>query len=204
MSNTGKAVVRATEDSEREHEGADSDTDTDVDHDADPDVDYDTDILAALAFNADRTDDSVLWYRYITVRADAKGGALGPRLAIFVATRAAERGYERLRIAVNNPFAYEAMYKAGFAWTGEETGVAELVLERPTVQDSAAPMTPARPRSARATETYQSGLDRYRERDLDDPEVSFLRDRIGSDPPQRIDSKPPQCAEPPARRNPED
>ena len=48
--------------------------------------------------------------------------------------RAAERGYERVRIAVNNAYSYEALHKGGFAWTGRETGIAELVLERPADQ----------------------------------------------------------------------
>ncbi|RLM53613.1 GNAT family N-acetyltransferase [Halobellus sp. Atlit-31R] len=161
MSNTGKAVVRdASAGGVSDDAGA---------------TDFDTDVVAALAFNADRTDAATLWYRYVTVRADRKGAGLGPRLARYVAPQAAARGYERLRIAVNNPFAYEAMYKAGFAWTGRETGVAELVLERPA-GDAAASET-ADPI------TYQRGLDRYRDRDLGDPEASFLAGQIGSDPP---------------------
>jgi len=168
MSSTGKAVVR----------DPDSDSEANSDSDSELDEQYDTDVVAALSFNADRTDESVLWYRYVTVRSDAKGAGLGPRLAAFVAPRAAEQGFQRLRIAVNNPFAYEAMHKAGFAWTGDETGVAELVLERPTSWDGAS----VRPDPV-ATDTYQAGLDRYRERDLGDPEASFLRERVDADPP---------------------
>ncbi|MFD1599872.1 GNAT family N-acetyltransferase [Halobellus rarus] len=179
MSNTGKAVVREAGDREADPTLAQPEDDSDAgDNDAD---DYDAGILAALAFNADRTDDATLWYRYVTVHSDAKGEELGPRLAAFVAPRAAERGYERLRIAVNNPFAYEAMYKAGFEWTGEETGVAELVLER------RADGTPATgPRDADAA-VYRSGLERFRERDLGEPEASFLRNRVGVGPPDVCD-----------------
>ncbi|WP_336023169.1 GNAT family N-acetyltransferase [Halobellus salinisoli] len=180
MSNTGKAVVR---ESDVGVAGADAGaTAVIADDDAATEGDYDTDIVAALAFNADRTDGSILWYRYVTVRSDAKGSLLGPKLAAFVAPRAADRGYERLRIAVNNPFAYEAMYKAGFAWTGEETGVAELVLERPASLDVASATPECDPMRA-----YQSGLDRYRARDLGDPEASFLRERVGADPPALCD-----------------
>ncbi|MFB6092458.1 MAG: GNAT family N-acetyltransferase [Haloquadratum sp.] len=156
MTNTGKAVVRDPVD------GSDSPVD---------------DVVAALAFNADRTAETTLWYRYVTVRADAQGRRLGPRLAAFVAPRAADRGYDRLRIAVNNPFAYAAMYRAGFAWTGRETGLAELVLERPAAAAPAA----LRDRDAG---TYRAGLDCYRERDPDDPEASFLAERAGADPPE--------------------
>jgi GNAT superfamily N-acetyltransferase len=153
MSSTGKAVVR---DSQEATEGK-----------------WDNDVLAAVAFNADRTDADTLWLRYITVRADRRGEALGPRLAGFVAERALARGYERLSIAVNNPFAYEALYKAGFGYTGRETGLAELVLERP---------------SDRSRSAYQAGLDVYRERDLTESEEEFLESRIGAEPPPVLDA----------------
>ena len=170
MSTTGKAVVR--------RDGADVENDPNDRAIAPDGVAYDTDVVAALAFDTDHTDDRTLRYRYITVRSDLRGEGVGPRLAAFVAPRAADRGYDRVAIAVNNPFAYEAMYKAGFEWTGRESGLAELVLERPArlPGDGAAP----------DAETYQSGLDRYRERDLGDPEAAFLADRAGGDPPDRI------------------
>ena len=153
VSNTGKAVVR--------------------DPEAATDAEWDDDVLAAVAFNGDRTDPSTLWLRYVTVRDDLRGEGLGPRLCRLVTDRASGRGYDRVRIGVNNPFAYEALYRAGFAFTGEDTGVAELVLERPT----------ARVAADRSAETYQAGLDRYRERDLSDAEVSFLARKTGSEPP---------------------
>ena len=169
MSTTGKAVVR------REEADSESDDDRAVAPDG---VAYDLDVVAALAFDTDHTDDRTLRYRYITVRSDLRGEGLGPRLAAFVAPQAADRGYGRVAIAVNNPFAYEAMYKAGFVWTGRESGLAELVLERPArLPDDESPPD---------AETYQSGLDRYRERDLDDPEASFLAARVDADPPDRI------------------
>src|SRR6056297_3584918 len=76
MSNTGKAVVRETSDRETGPALAPSDGDDDA-------GDYDAGIVAALAFNADRTDDATLWYRYVTVHSAAKGRGLGPRLAGF-------------------------------------------------------------------------------------------------------------------------
>ena len=132
-------------------------------------------VLGAVAFNEDRTDAGVLWLRYITVRADRRGEGLGARLAAFAAERALARGYDRLRIAVNNPFAYEALHKAGFGYTGRETGIAELVLERPSERSRAA---------------YQSGLDVYRTRDLSDDETEFLESRVDRDPPAVLD--PPE------------
>ncbi|WP_255196329.1 GNAT family N-acetyltransferase [Halorarius litoreus] len=147
MTATGKAVVR---------EG--------------PPVDgaFADDVLAAVAFNADRTDPDTLWLRYVTVRDDRRGEELGPRLCAFVAAQAADQGFERVRIAVNNPFAYEALYKAGFGFTGRGTGLAELVLERP---------------GDRSPVRYHSGLDRFRERELSDAERAFLDAREAVPPP---------------------
>ena len=168
MSTTGKAVAR-------DPDVANDDTDpvpsTDTPATVDPSV-FQDDVRAAVAFNEDRTDPGVLWLRYITVHTDYRGDGLAPRLAAFLADRAEERGYRRLRIAVNNPFAYHAMYKAGFAYTGRQTGLAELVLERPGERD--------RP-------TYQCGLDVFRDRDLSDAERDFLAAKERTDPPAIVD-----------------
>lgn len=171
MSNTGKAVVRAPSGNDGPADGT-GDGDESVAREGDGE--WADDVFAAAAFNEDRTDPAVLWLRYVTVRADRRGDGLGPRLAAFVASRAAERGYERVRIAVNNPFAYEALYKAGFAYVGRRTGLAELVLERPA----------ARP-VERDAAAYREGLAAFRERDWDgdEPEVSFLAAREGATPP---------------------
>ncbi|WP_255149952.1 GNAT family N-acetyltransferase [Halorarius halobius] len=144
MSATGKAVVREGEPTDGE---------------------FDDHVLGAVAFNEDRTDAGALWLRYVTVREDRRGEGLGARLCAFTAARAEARGYERVRIAVNNPFAYEALYKAGFGFTGRETGLAELVLERP---------------GDRSTDRYRGGLARFRERDLSASERAFLdaRDEV--------------------------
>jgi GNAT superfamily N-acetyltransferase len=126
-------------------------------------------VVAALAFNADRTDPSTCWIRYITVREDRRGEGIGPRLIAAALSEIDER-YERVRIAVNNPFAYEALYKVGFGFTGGETGIAELVLTRPAPE-------------GRAADRYREGLDRFRERELSEGEREFLADRDGESPP---------------------
>ena len=161
MSTTGKAVVREA--------GGDE-------NDSDETDEFDEDVLAAVAFNADRTDPETLWLRYVTVREDRRGERLGPQLCAFVADRAEERGYDRLKIAVNNPFAYGALYRAGFAFDGEETGLAELVLSR---SFDGSP-------SDRSKRTYQAGLDRYRERDLSADERAFLERKRGASPPETV------------------
>jgi GNAT superfamily N-acetyltransferase len=128
----------------------------------------DDELVGALAFNEDRTDPTTLWLRYVTVREDRRGEGVGPRLLAFVRDRARERGYERVRIAVNNPFAYEACYRANFGYTGRRTGIAELVLEHP---------------GERSAERYREGLDEFRGRDLSPEEEAFLDARRDADPP---------------------
>lgn len=122
----------------------------------------DGDVVGALAFNEDRTDAATLWFRYVTVREDRRAEGIGPQLLEFALGHARERGYEQVKIAVNNPFAYEACYRAGFAFTGETTGIAELVLAWPGHTEP---------------ERYVSGLDLFRERDLSEEEAEFLADR---------------------------
>jgi GNAT superfamily N-acetyltransferase len=183
MTNTGKAVARerphgvgvhgveadAADDDVRD-EAVDGGDDAPEEGGADRvhEANGEERILAAAAFNADRTDSETLWLRYVTVARERRGDGIGPRLCAFVAGRALDRGYERVRIAVNNPYAYEALYKAGFGFTGEETGIAELVLERP---------------GDRSTERYRAGLSRFRDRDLTDEESAFLDARRGTGPP---------------------
>ena len=129
-------------------------------------------VVAAVAFSEDRTDATCLRLRYVTVRADRRGEGIGPRLLRFAAELARERDYTDVRIAANNPLAYEACYRAGFRFTGEETGLAELVLAyRP---------------DATGCERYQAGFDRYRTRDLSDAEESFLDGYRGADPPATV------------------
>ncbi|TSD15228.1 GNAT family N-acetyltransferase [Haloglomus irregulare] len=142
-------------------------------------------VLAAAAFDADRTDEATLKIRYLTVRQDARGGGLGARLAAFVAARAAGRGFDRVAIGVNNAFSYEALSKAGFAWTGAESGLAELVLARPA--ETPADRDPGR---------YRDGLDRFREREgLTPAERAFLDDRRGADPPAPVTPPGPDATE---------
>ncbi|MGB9985938.1 GNAT family N-acetyltransferase [Salarchaeum japonicum] len=144
MSNTGKAVARD-----------------------------DGDVVGAVSFNADRTDDSVGWLRYVTVREDYRGRGIGPRLCAFATDRLHER-FPTVHIAVNNPFAYHALHKAGFGWTGDRTGLAELVLAHPAPADA----------------DYRAGLRAYRERDLADEEAAFVA--------EKLDAGAPDPREPPA------
>lgn len=129
------------------------------------------DIVAAVAFNRDRTDHTIAWLRYVSVRIDRRGEGIGPRLLDFAAGHLLE-AVERVKIGVNNPFAYQAAYKAGFAFTGEETGIAELVLVRP---------------GDRSPAGYRTGLRRFADRaELTPAERAFVGERRESDPPCSI------------------
>ncbi|WP_251342858.1 GNAT family N-acetyltransferase [Haloplanus halophilus] len=175
LGSTGKAVVR---DGVGDEEPRSSETDREEPRSSETDREFDDGVLAAASFSADRTDPDRLVVRYVTVRDDRQGEGLGARLLAFVAGRAAARGYDRVRIAVNNPAAYRAAYRAGFAFTGAETGLAELVCERPA----------ARP-ATRDVGRYRDGLRRYRERDLDDELAARLDDWL-DDPPAVVDPPP--------------
>ncbi|MUV89193.1 GNAT family N-acetyltransferase, partial [Halapricum sp. CBA1109] len=127
-------------------------------------------VLAAAAFDADRTDQSTLVIRYVTVRADRRGEGIGPRLLAFVRERARENGFERVRINVNNVYSYVAALKAGYGFTGEETGVAELCMIWP----------------ADRAENYDAGLALFEKRDVTDEERHFLAERP-PEPPATVD-----------------
>lgn len=125
-------------------------------------------VVAAAAFNRDRTDSSVVRIRYVTVRADHRGEGIGARLLGSLAEGLLREAAE-VRIAVNNAFAYQAAYKAGFAYTGDRTGLAELLLTRPADRSGA---------------DYRRGIAALGERDhLTDAERTYLESLDGEPPP---------------------
>ena len=130
----------------------------------------DEQLLAAAAFDADRTTETRLRIRYVSVHREYQGQGVGPRLLRFVAERARSRGFRTVWIAVNNPYAYEAAYRAGFEFTGEQTGIAELVC----AYEPVGPVDSTR---------YHEGLDVYRQRELSGAESAFLDTREEMDPP---------------------
>jgi GNAT superfamily N-acetyltransferase len=129
-------------------------------------------LVGAVAFSADSTDPTTVRLRYVTVREDRRGEGIGPRLLRFSAERLRE-GYDTVEIAVNNPIAYEACYRAGFGYTGEQAGIAELRMAYgPNQADG---------------EQYRSGFTEFRERDLP-PAHDAICDRYeNSDPPAVVD-----------------
>ena len=135
---------------------------------------FDEDVVAAVSFSPDRTDPDCCRLRYVTVHAARRGEGIGPRLIDETVADLSAAGFERVKIAVNNPFAYEACYKCGFAYTGERTGIAELELARPAA-------TPARV----DPERYREGLEAFRETDgeLTGAERRFVAERLERGPP---------------------
>jgi len=180
---TGVAVIRgdaagsATGDSSTDAERDDTDSLVSL-PDGVAENDFAADILAAIAFSPDRTDPSTLKIRYLTVRDDRRGDGsqLGPKLVAFLTSRAAAAGYDRITIAVNNAFSYHALYKAGFTYTDRETGLAELVLDRPISEPAVASQS-----------GYQNGLDLFRERTgLSTAETVFLAAYDDAEPPSLL------------------
>jgi GNAT superfamily N-acetyltransferase len=135
----------------------------------------DGEVVGAVAFNEDRAAADALRIRYVSVREDRRAEGIGPRLLRFAATRARDHGYDRVRIAVNNPYAYQACYRAGFSFTGEETGIAELVMTFPAED--------------RSPERYREGIAIFADRDLPDDQAEFVTD---------TDTHPPTVIETPA------
>lgn len=130
-------------------------------------------IVAAASFSPDRTDPDRGRIRYVSVRDDRRGEGLGPTLLATLRHTLREAGYDESAIAVNNPYAFEAAYRAGFAWTGDETGLAELLLLSPSGRDA---------------DRYREGLARYREREsLSTDERRFIHERLDTGPPSVID-----------------
>jgi GNAT superfamily N-acetyltransferase len=147
MSSTGKAVGRA-----------------------------DGQVIAAAAFDPDRTEPSTLVIRYLTVREDHRGEGVGPELVEFLLERAAGRGFDAVAIHVNNPYSYVALYKAGFEFTGERTGLAELKLARSV--DATADPDPA---------NYREGLARFADRNVSEAESRFVERKLEAGPPEPTD-----------------
>jgi GNAT superfamily N-acetyltransferase len=171
----GKSVIRTPDGSPAAPEW---EPDEPLPETVNPDA-FDEDVIAAVSFSADRTDPSCCRLRYVTVHAARRGEGIGPRLIGETVADLSAAGFERVKIAVNNPFAYEACHKCGFAYTGERTGIAELELARP----AGAP-------AAVDADRYREGLEAFRETDgeLTRTERRFVADRLERGPPPLDDA----------------
>ena len=125
-------------------------------------------VVGAIAFSEDHSDPNAVRLRYVTVREDRRGEGIGPRLLRFTAARLTER-YDEVLIAANNPIAYEACYRAGFVFTGEETGIAELLMRyRPDNRDDG---------------RYREGFTVFRKRELPAPHEAVCQRHADGKPP---------------------
>ena len=131
-------------------------------------------VVGAVAFNADHADPETARLRYVTVQEGYRGEGIGPRLLRFSADELTER-FEQVCIAVNNPVAYQACYRAGFVSTGEETGIAELLMRYD-------------PETRRNTERYTAGFYAFEREDLPPTQRAVLERHTDSDPPPVVDS----------------
>ena len=130
-------------------------------------------VLGAVSFSEDRTDSGTVHLRYVTVREDRQGEGIGSRLLRFTAEHLVD-DYDAVRIAVNNPVAFRAASRAGFVYTGDQSGIAELALRY-------APAEPAR------AGPFADGLAVFAERDLPPPQQSCLDASSEAGPPAVVD-----------------
>lgn len=128
-------------------------------------------IKGAVAFNDDRGVPDAARVRYITVSESARGRRLGPKLALFIQDQIIGQQYSLVRIAVNNPIAYEAMYRAGFYYTGETRQLNEVVLSTS---------------ASRSTSKYKTGLQTFDKDDLPDRQAKLIDRGMDRGPPKRI------------------
>ncbi|QWC20132.1 GNAT family N-acetyltransferase [Halorubrum sp. 2020YC2] len=173
----GKSVVRTTDGGPA---APDWEPDEPLPDTVEPEA-FDGDVVAAVSFSPDRTDPDCCRLRYVTVHAARRGEGIGPRLIDETVADLAADGFDRVKIAVNNPFAYEACHKCGFAYTGARTGLAELELERPAA--APAEVDPER---------YRDGMAAFRETDgeLSRAERRFVAKRLDRGPPSVDDATP--------------
>ncbi len=155
MSNTGKTVARDSGEDARDG----------------PDW-AENGIAGATSFSADHDDPDHVRIRYVTVREDRRGEGIGPRLLRFTADALAGR-FEAVAIAVNNPIAYQAAYRAGFVSTGRETGLAELLLRYDP--------------DAATVDRYRAGFAVFETRDLPDRQQAVIERNADGDPPPVVD-----------------
>ena len=170
MTNTEKVVARESDESgqkanARESDKADKKTSAPESGESGqkasaPESDKADEIIAAAAFNQDYSTPACARVRYVTVREDRRGEGIGPQLLEWTAEQL-QGQFESVAIAVNNPIAYQACHRAGFVWTGEETGIAELRMRyAPEVTD------PKR---------YQDGLAVFQGRELPPEQAQVLK-----------------------------
>lgn len=131
-------------------------------------------VCGAVCFNEDRTTPDRSWIRYVTVRRGRRGERVGPRLVSATTKHLHEAGYSAVAIAVNNPYAYVAMHRAGFGFSGDTTGIAEVVLT------TAAAREPARFRAGMAVLCAQARPD--------PPALEYVAQWMRRDPPDLVNS----------------
>ena len=130
-------------------------------------------VVGATAFDEDRAHANRAKIRYVTVRSDRHGERIGPRLLRFTAERLCER-FGAVAIAVNNPAAYLACYRAGFVSTGRETGIAELRMRYDPGEASVA--------------SYREGWSVFEGRDLPERQHGVLERHADGEPPPVLEA----------------
>ncbi len=88
-------------------------------------------IVAALSFSPDRTDETCCRIRFLAVRRDRQREGLATTLVREFTAWALSEGYETVRISIDSPFAAVAVARAGFVFTGDTAPRGEVVFRYP-------------------------------------------------------------------------
>ncbi len=120
----------------------------------------DGDIVAVLSYDEERGSDAAR-IRYLSVRDDRQQEGVAAELVERASDRLLD-DYPAVRISVNNPYAYEAVHRAGFGYSGDTGPRDEVVMGRPSDD----------PR-------YEEGLRKLLEADLPEEQRRYVRQKLG-------------------------
>ncbi len=124
--------------------------------------DCEGDVVAALSYDEDRVDEAAR-IRYLSVRDDHQQEGVAQGLVEYAAERLLEE-YDAVKISVNNPYAYEAVHRAGFRYTGGGGPQNEVVLQRPL--------------ETAEEDGYAKGLRRLLEADLPEEQSRYIERKL--------------------------
>lgn len=121
-------------------------------------------LVGAIAFSPDRTDETTCRIRYLAVRRDRQQEGIATDLVATFTDWAVDGEFERVCIAADTPYAAVAVARAGFAYTGEVAPRGEVVFCYPGDGDT----------------HLESALSRLLERSLPTAQERFIRARFES------------------------
>ena len=120
----------------------------------------DGDIVGVLSYDEERGSEATR-IRYLSVRSDRQQQGVAADLVEEATDRLLD-DYPAVRISVNNPYAYGAVHRAGFGYTGDTGPQQEVVMQRP-----------------HETGRYEEGLRKLLEADLSGEQRRYVERKLG-------------------------